>query len=77
MQTGELQASGFVQAKHTVHRLHAISSTALDQVIEGADDDQTITMGIDFKTYIAEIRASRGSSVLDSDRPRVGLSRYA
>src|SRR5437899_772468 len=58
MQTRETQASGFLQAQHAIHRLHAVARASLHQIIKSAHHHHTTAMRVSLKAHITEIRTT-------------------
>src|SRR5262245_19823809 len=58
MQTREKPAGGFLQAQHTIHRLHAVARAPFHEIIQSAHYHHTTAMWVSLKTHITEIRTT-------------------
>ena len=59
MQSRECQSRGFLESVHDIERLDGLTGSPFHQIIDRADNDQTIRIRIFLKTDIAEIRPDK------------------
>ena len=55
MQAWKFEATGLVKSMHKVETLYGLSSGALHQVVDSADDHQSVGRGIPLKPDIAVV----------------------